>query len=328
MANAFVAVTWAYAFIKMKFRGLWALEDVLEYRCGSILAELDRGERVLVERISFSVARGQSMALIGETGSGKTMTALSLMRLLPSNVRMIGDEIRFMGRPLPQDMRPLLGVDMVYIPQNGLECLNPSRKVRHHLYDNLKKLGMPKKKWAAEALEKLRIVGLKEPEAVLDYYPFQLSGGMAQRVSLAISACSRAKLVIADEPTNGLEQQAKTAFSGLLRELFPDAAVIVITHDIEVASFCDSILVLCGGRAMESGRSNEVLEKPRQPYTKALLAALVKNGMAETPVLRTAPEVREPEACPFYRRCAVAREECLSKMNAHAEGDRKWWCNL
>lgn len=300
------------------------METVLHYHVGKIVAQLQTSQRTLTDGIAFDIHRGESFAVIGETGSGKTMTALSVMKLLPPNVETVDSEILFLGKPLPDEgkMRKLLGVEIVSIPQNGLEFLNPSRKIRHQLYDNLKKLGAPRGQWEKIAKEKLALAGLEQPERVMNAYPFQLSGGMAQRVTIAIAACSRAKLVIADEPTNGLDYQAKLAFQQLLKKLFPEAALLIITHDITVASFCDRVLVLCGGRMMETGPSNQVLEHPRHPYTEALLSALVENGMQETPMLRG-----ETGVCPFYRRCPHGREQCKTEREYHREESVEWWCS-
>ena len=157
--------------------------------------------------------------------------------------------------------------------------------------------------------------------AILDRYAFQLSGGMAQRVTIALALCSEAKLLIADEPTNGLDQDSKRQTLSLLNELFPDAAKLIITHDISVAAECDRLLVLCGGRMLETGISSEVLAAPHHPYTKALLGALVENGMRETPALRT-----ETGCCPFYRRCPSARTPCRAEMPLRKANGREWWC--
>lgn len=297
---------------------------VLEYNSGSIVAALDRSRKVLVDAVSFSLRVGDTLSIVGETGSGKTMTALSIMKLLPANVKMVDGSIKFLGEELPdaKKMGDILGKQIVYIPQNGLESLNPSRKVRQHMYDNLEKMGIAKADLEKAALEKLRRVGFAEPKKIIDKYPFQLSGGMAQRVTIAISACSDAKLVIADEPTNGLDQITKSSFLATLRNLFPRAATLIITHDISVAEVCDYTLVLCGGKMMEFGFSSRVLTTPRHPYTRALLAALVKNGMHETPLLR-----RENGYCPFYRKCARANEQCQSEMAHNYEDETDWWCN-
>lgn len=294
---------------------------VLAYESGVISAQLERSSKVLVSDVCFRMEEGQSLALIGETGSGKTMTALSIMGLLPRNVTMEGGRIDFLGQDIRRNARKLLGDKMVYIPQNGLEFLNPSRKIRQHLYDNLKRLGIPRSQWDAQAKEKLLLAGFSNPEEVLDQYPFQLSGGMAQRVTIAISACSNARMIIADEPTNGLDEAGKQRFMELLAQVFPQAAKLIITHDIGLAELCDETLVLCGGRMMEKGQSHRVLHAPRNRYTCALITSLVKNGMQETPNLRA-----ESGFCPFYCRCPQAKDSCQIGMQHRQDGSQEWWC--
>lgn len=294
------------------------------YACGMISAKLSRGERVLLQDVSFSLSSGQRLAIIGETGSGKTMLALSILGLLPANVRMQSGCIEMDGAALPagKQLQTLRGDKLVYIPQNGAEFLLPTRTVRKQLYDSLKKLGLPRKDFPALAAEKLRLAGFDAPETLLDKYPFQLSGGMAQRVTIALAACSRARLLIADEPTNGLDEAGRTQFFALLDSIFPDAAKLIITHDIFVAARCDRVLVLCGGRMLETGVSSTVLSAPRHPYTKALLAAQVANGMQPSPVLREGAS-----GCPFYARCPKADEACLNgEMQKHTDEKTEWWC--
>ena len=294
------------------------------YACGMISAKLSRGERVLLQDVSFSLSSGQRLAIIGETGSGKTMLALSILGLLPANVRMQSGCIEMDGAALPagKQLQTLRGDKLVYIPQNGAEFLLPTRTVRKQLYDSLKKLGLPRKDFPALAAEKLRLAGFDAPETLLDKYPFQLSGGMAQRVTIALAACSRARLLIADEPTNGLDEAGRTQFFALLDSIFPDAAKLIITHDISVAARCDRVLVLCGGRMLETGVSSTVLSAPRHPYTKALLAAQVANGMQPSPILREGTS-----GCPFYTRCPETDAGCLNgAMQKHTVGMSEWWC--
>lgn len=300
------------------------METILSYRSGRIAETPSAGGRTLVDGVAFSVGEGESLALVGETGSGKTMTALSVMRLLPSDVVMKGGSICFEGRELKnrRELNRLLGKRIVYIPQNGAEFLNPARTVRKQLYDSLKKLGLPRGELRRTALDRLRAAGFEEPEAILPKYPFQLSGGMAQRVTIAVSACSEARLIIADEPTNGLDAAGRERFMRMLNELFPKAARLIITHDIGIASLCDRALVLLGGRPMECGAASEVLGAPRHPYTKALIGSLVENGMRQT------PRLREPEgSCPFYSRCGSACEACLGEIGHRAENSAEWWCS-
>ena len=294
------------------------------YACGMISAKLARGERVLLQDVSFSLSSGERLAVIGETGSGKTMLALSILGLLPANVRMQGGCLQLDGAALPagRQLQALRGDRLVYIPQNGAEFLLSARTVRRQLYDSLKKLGLPRKEFPALAAEKLRLAGFDAPETILDKYPFQLSGGMAQRVTIALAACSQARLLIADEPTNGLDEAGRAQFFALLDTIFPDAAKLIITHDISVAARCDRVLVLCGGRMLETGASDAVLRAPHHPYTKALLAAQVANGMQPSPILR-----KGVSGCPFYVRCPEADATCLNgAMQKHTDGKTEWWC--
>ena len=145
---------------------------------------------------------------------------------------------------------------------------------------------------------------------------------MAQRVTIALAACSRARLLIADEPTNGLDEAGRAQFFALLDSIFPDAAKLIITHDISVAARCNRVLVLCGGRMLETGAVDAVLGTPHHPYTKALLAAQVANGMQPSPVLREGVS-----GCPFYVRCPEADASCLNgAMQKHTVGMSEWWC--
>lgn len=296
---------------------------ILQYDSGAIAAKLDRTEKELVHKVSFHISCGESLTLIGETGSGKTLIAQSIMGVLPRNVRLVSGEISFCGNTLPKGkkLRSMLGREIVYIPQNGHEFLDQSRSVRRQMFDSIEKLDVTSPQRYAFACEKLAQVGFTQPEAILEQYPFQLSGGMAQRVTIALALCSKAKLLIADEPTNGLDQDSKRQTLSLLKNLFPDAAKLIITHDISVAAECDRILVLCGGRMLETGISSEVLTAPYHPYTKVLLGALVENGMRETPALRTGTGI-----CPFYRRCPSARDRCRTEMPPRKNNSREWWC--
>ncbi len=299
------------------------MEETLDYSCGVIRAQLDRTQKVLVQDVVLRLGPGETLALVGETGSGKTILAQSLMGVLPPNVHRHGGKIFICGKEIVHEkqLRAMLGKEIVHIPQNGYEFLNPTRTVRKHLYDSLARIAVPAGKRATVALEKLEQAGFSEPKSVIDRYPFELSGGMAQRVTIALALCSRAKLLIADEPTNGLDEAAKARFMHLLGTLFPEAGKLVITHDISVAAMCDRLLVLCRGRAMESGKATDVLTSPYHPYTKALLAALVENGMRQTPILRKGPGL-----CPFYHRCPQATVQCRETLPKQEADGREWWC--
>lgn len=282
---------------------------LIDYSSGQILARLNEKYKTLVSNVEFKIDSGESLALIGETGSGKTIIAYSIMKLLPSNVKASEIKIFFDGQDLSKrkSLHKLLGDEIVYIPQNGYENLSQSRKVKDQIFDSLKRINTPKQKMKETALIKLRAVGFSNPEEIMDKYPFELSGGMAQRVVIAIGICSNAKFVIADEPTNGLEDERKFEFLELIDSLFPNAAKLFITHDISIAKKCKEVIVLCNGKTMEKGKAIDVLEAPKSSYTRALINSLVENGMAETPIIR-----EQRGNCPFYCRCKEANDKCLN----------------
>ena len=208
---------------------------MFSYNASLIKARLKDSEKTLIEKLSFTLDRGEKLAIVGETGSGKTITALSIMGLLPKNI--IADYKMsletFDGKVLVnKEIFKALGKDIVYIPQNGLEALSNFRSVRKHLYDSLILNGCKNNKLEAEAYSLLSQVGFSEVEKVIDLYPFELSGGMAQKVTIALALASNPSVIIADEPTNGLDRENRGTFIKLLESL--DAAKIIITHDISL----------------------------------------------------------------------------------------------
>ncbi|MDR2501662.1 MAG: ATP-binding cassette domain-containing protein [Oscillospiraceae bacterium] len=215
----------------------------------TIRAKLDRGLSLIVEGLSFDVTRGTRLGIVGESGCGKTMTALALIGLLPHNCRA-GGSARLDGTellPLSQrELRRLRGREIVYIPQSGADFLNPSMTVRLHFAETLARLGYARSARSGAMRELLEQAGFSEPESVLKKYPFQLSGGMAQRVLLALALAAKPKLVIADEPTRGLHRDAALKFMDLLESSFSDCAVAIITHDRTIAERCDSVLEMRG----------------------------------------------------------------------------------
>jgi ABC-type dipeptide/oligopeptide/nickel transport system ATPase component len=297
-------------------------DSLLRYSSGTIYAKTLAGNRTLVKDVSFSLHKGEKLSLIGETGSGKTMIALSLMGKLAPNVKAEGLQCVLDGEDCsdPKVASSLLGREVAYIPQNGMEFLNPARTVKSHLYDSLQRTGTRKSEVKKRAASALSSVGFHDIDKILKSYPFQLSGGMAQRVTVALALCTKAKLIIADEPTNGLDKEAASRMLEHLGLLFPEAGQLFITHDIEVASNADRILVLCGGRTMEHGRSF-FLQNPRNTYAKCLVSSLVSNGMKATPTLR------KRTGCPFSDRCPEYSERCRDELLHHREGEHEWWCN-
>lgn len=257
-----------------------------------ISASLLRGESDILRGADFCVRSGEPLAIIGDSGSGKTMLALSLLGLLPENCRAtgnailrddesatdIGVELITLGERRKNAMR---GLELVYIPQSGAEFLSPSLKVKTQLIESLKKLGIKSKtELEKRALDMLKKAGLADASA-LEKYPYQLSGGQAQRVTFALSLCSRAKLVIADEPTNGIDAETAKIIEAGLTEYFADACVIVITHSLELAKKCAQVLVLKDGEVMEYGSAEKVLSAPECEYTRELLSCMPDYCMSD-----------------------------------------------
>lgn len=286
---------------------------LLDVKHLTITAEMSKGTKTIVSDLSFSLAKGERLAVVGESGCGKTMTAMSVMGLLPANCKATG-EIVFDGTDLlsrrgARKLRTLRGEKIMLVPQSGGEFLNPSIRISTQIYESLRKRGVHgRNALRAAARGLLREVGISDAEEILDKYPFQLSGGQAQRVVLAIAASGDAELVIADEPTKGIDEETAQLFLGKIDELFPSAAVIIITHNVRVASDCDKTLVMYKGEIMEYGDTRSVLGNPSHPYTQSLIAALPDRGFGVYPRLREP----SPAGCVFSDRCPYADDECFA----------------
>lgn len=243
----------------------------------------------IVADVSFSIEKGKKLAMVGESGCGKTMTAMAILGLLPENCTAHG-EIFWAHRDLLKlskaERKKMLGSIHVWIPQSGADFLNPSLTIKYQMKEAFfHGVSESKRDWRRRAEEALRKVGFEDPNTVLKAYPFQLSGGMAQRVILAMAALGKPELVIADEPTRGIDQANIEQFLGHLDSLFPDAAILLITHDISVAAVCDEIIVMNQGKAVELGESSQVLHNPEEAYTRRLICSLPQNfGKTENEV--------------------------------------------
>jgi len=244
----------------------------------NIEASMKGGERSrIVSDLSFSVERGKRLAIVGQSGCGKTMTAMAILGLLPENCNASGEVLWDGQNMLAMDTkkrRTLLGRDHVLIPQSGADFLNPSRTVRSQMTEALVRNGVERSGHGAKLKAMLEQVGFDDPERVLRSYPFQLSGGMAQRVVMIMAAVGHPCLVIADEPTKGVDQENTLQFVNNLDKLFHDAAVILITHDISVASVCDDILVMKNGVLEEYEETKQVLTDPQSVHTHQLICDL------------------------------------------------------
>jgi oligopeptide transport system ATP-binding protein len=280
-----------------------------------------------VEDVSFSLARGETLGIVGESGSGKSVTALSLMRLVPTPPgRIVAGSIRFEGHDLlamPDDrLRALRGGQIAMIFQDPMTSLNPVLTIGRQLTEVLEEhLGMRAQAARRRAVELLSMVGLPSPEQRLADYPHRFSGGMRQRVMIAMAMACTPRLLIADEPTTALDVTIQAQILDLIRRLQRETgmAVIIITHDLGVvAGMADRVAVMYGGRIVELGPTDAVFEDPRMPYTIGLLGSIPRLDRAATGKLATirgTPPVAlgEERSCRFAPRCALAQAVCRSR---------------
>ncbi|ASN19964.1 dipeptide/oligopeptide/nickel ABC transporter permease/ATP-binding protein [Arthrobacter sp. YN] len=286
---------------------------------------VDNGVR-LVTDVSFDVEPGTVLGLVGESGCGKTMTALSLLGLLPSGVSVIGGQILWNGRNLAaatdRDMESIRGREIALISQEPMRALDPMFTVGYQLtaaIRRLRKVGGAEAK--VEALSLLEKVGIVDAARILKTYPHQISGGMAQRVAIALALSGRPRLLVADEPTTALDVTVQAEILSLLRSLVKDSgmSVVIVTHDLGVvADLCDHVAVMYAGEVVENGRTDSILDNPRHPYTLALLAADPHaNHAADMPerlatINGQVPQPKDwPSTCRFAARCQFAGSACM-----------------
>jgi oligopeptide/dipeptide ABC transporter ATP-binding protein len=277
----------------------------------------------VVKDVAFAVAPGQTLGLVGESGSGKSMTLRAILGLVPRPGRVSAGRATWRGAIdlLPLDergKRATRGAEIAMIFQDPLESLDPLFTVGAHMAEVLTGHGRLSRGHARErAVELLARVGIPAPQERLRAYPHQLSGGMRQRVVIALAIARAPAMLLADEPTTALDVTIQAQILNLLEDLREDSgmAVIIVSHDLAVvAQSCDRIAVMYAGRIVEIGTTDEVLESPRHPYTAALLAS-EPGTTATRSELRTIPGqpplmTELPAGCPFAPRCRFARDEC------------------
>lgn len=280
-----------------------------------------KGVSKVLDGLRLRLGAGQILGLVGETGSGKSVTGFSILRLVRKPGRIVGGQILFEGKDLVQlpekEMAALRGRSIAMIFQNPRSALNPLLSVGHFLEQVLMyRAGITKAETKAEALRLLKSVHIADPQRRLQSYPHQLSGGMAQRVMIAAAIASRPKLLIADEPTTGLDVTVQAQIMRLLRELRDQTgtAQILITHDLGLASqVCDAIAVMYAGEIVEMAPTKTLFAEPKHPYTKGLLASRPTLGQTGTlPVIAgSVPNlINPPSGCRFHPRCPHAMDRC------------------
>ncbi|WP_454851153.1 ABC transporter ATP-binding protein [Rhizobium binxianense] len=296
---------------------------VLDVRGLSIGVAGPSGTLRLVDDVNFVVARGRTLCIVGESGSGKSLVALSLMRLLSKELSITGGRIALAGEDLlalPENaMRRVRGSGLSMIFQEPMTALNPAYTVGNQIMEAIlahRNLGA--KEVRAEAVRLLREVNISAPEERLDVYPHQLSGGMRQRVMIALAIANSPSVLVADEPTTALDVTVQAQILELLRDLRAKvgAGVILITHDLGVVrEIADDVLVLYAGKVMELAKAEDLFEDPQHPYTLGLLAAVPRGHAKEelTVIPGRVPQASEfPPGCRFSTRCALATAKCDS----------------
>jgi len=300
------------------------MSDLLTVRDLAVAFDTDAGLLRAVDGISFSIPRGRTLGLVGESGCGKSVTALSLLRLLPQpSGRIVGGEIRFGGADLaaatPADLLRIRGGRIGMVFQEPMTALNPVHRIGRQLSEVfLLHRTRDKAEAARLAVEMLAKVGIPSPEIRAQEYPHQLSGGMRQRVVIAMALACDPALLIADEPTTALDVTIQAQILDLLRSLQRELgmAILLITHDLGVvAEVCDEVVVMYAGRIAEQGPVGEIFARPAHPYTRGLLSAIPrleaerKSRLATIPGL--VPTLAEmPDGCRFANRCPLATNAC------------------
>ena len=293
-----------------------------------------------VDRISYQVAQGEVLGIVGESGSGKSVSSLSIMGLIDHPGRVSAESLQFENTNLltleSKAKRQLIGADVAMIFQDPMTSLNPAYTVGFQIMEALKTHeGGTKKARKDRTLELLRLVGIPDPESRIDVYPHQLSGGMSQRVMIAMAIACRPKLLIADEPTTALDVTIQAQIMELLLELQKKEcmSLILITHDLAlVAEAADRIIVMYAGQIVEEGTAKDVFREPKHPYTQALLRSLPEfaEGKSRLESLQgvVPGKYDRPTGCLLNPRCPYATEYCRQvEPQLHHIGSRKVKCH-
>lgn len=293
-----------------------------------------------MDRISYQVAQGEVLGIVGESGSGKSVSSLAIMGLIDHPGRVSAESLQFENTDLltleSKAKRQLIGADVAMIFQDPMTSLNPAYTVGFQIMEALKTHeGGTKKARKDRTLELLRLVGIPDPESRIDVYPHQLSGGMSQRVMIAMAIACRPKLLIADEPTTALDVTIQAQIMELLLELQKKEcmSLILITHDLAlVAEAAERIIVMYAGQIVEEGTAKDIFREPKHPYTQALLRSLPEfaEGKSRLESLQgvVPGKYDRPTGCLLNPRCPYATEYCRQvEPQLHHIGSHKVKCH-
>ncbi|WP_169084481.1 ABC transporter ATP-binding protein [Paenibacillus sp. PL91] len=301
------------------------MKTLLEVKDLSVSFDVYGGEVQAVRNVNFDVKKGEAVAIVGESGSGKSVTAQSIMRLIPSPPsRVKNGSVLFEGEELlsltENDMQKVRGNKIGMIFQDPMTSLNPTMTVGDQIMEGLiKHQDLNASKAKARAIEMLHLVGIPNPESRIKQYPHQFSGGMRQRVMIAIALACNPSLLIADEPTTALDVTIQAQIMRVLKDLQEKmgTSIILITHDLGVvADVCDRVIVMYAGRVVETGTKWEIFKNPQHPYTRGLLRSLPRLDQKKDepliPIPGTPPDlIKPPVGCSFCSRCDEAMKVCV-----------------
>lgn len=304
----------------------------------------DAGEVKAVNGVSFNLDKGKVLGIVGESGSGKSVTAYSIMQILANAGKIVDGSIKFNGQELvgagEKKMKEIRGNRISIIFQDPMTSLNPTYTIGKQLMEAILLHTNRDKKQARErAVEMLKLVNVNEPEKRMKQYPFELSGGMRQRVMIAMALACEPDILIADEPTTALDVTIQAQILELMQELQHELgmAIIMITHDLGVvAQMCDEIIVMYAGSICEQGTADEIFYNPRHEYTKGLLRSIPtteNDGEKLRPITGTPIDLLNmPKGCPFAPRCDNALKICLreraERMQINEDHQAECWMNV
>ena len=302
------------------------------------------GEVKAVNGISFNLDQGKVLGIVGESGSGKSVTAYSIMQILEKTGKIISGSIKFNGEELvgagEKAMKHIRGNKISIIFQDPMTSLNPTYTIGHQLMEAILLHTNRNKKQAYDrAVEMLRLVNVNEPEKRMKQYPFEFSGGMRQRVMIAMALACEPDILIADEPTTALDVTIQAQILELMQSLQKELgmAIIMITHDLGVvAQMCDEVIVMYAGSICEQGTADEIFYNPKHEYTKGLMRSiptLDSDGKKLEPITGTPIDLLNmPEGCPFAPRCDAAMKLCLrqrcQRMQINENHQAACWVNV
>lgn len=293
-----------------------------------------RGQVPAVDGVDFVLHKGETLGIVGESGCGKSMTSMSILHLLPPEGHIVGGSIRFKGNDIthlpPDEIAKIRGKEIAMIFQEPMTSLNPVYTVGWQISEMiLRHKKMSKKEAKAKAVEMLRLVNIPAPEKRVDEYPHELSGGMRQRVMIAMALCCSPKLLICDEPTTALDVTIQAQILELINELKEQTgtSVMMITHDLGViAEVADDVMVMYAGKVVEHATCDQIFEKPMHPYTYGLMNCIPKLDDDDTKELSViegmVPSFDDmPKGCAFCPRCPEAMDICREKMPKLSEAE-------